>query len=291
LDDVGDERLIDQYFRRWSANGWLYMSIALIQPAWGAANIERIEANPNPLALYSSLAADSASSDEARAAARVLENCLFFTGPNDKAHWLKLFGPELNVQKPQSITSRALADLGYSRCAPLMKMGDISKLHADWMQRAANKGDLIAKLVLRQRETPTEKNIAAFESELRLALNSKDPDTIWEAGRALMMAGFSWQHVSQKPWGLARNGKAVDGLRALFQAASCELGYPCGPKSWVVRSACIRGSCGQHYVDWLATFLSETQMQSLHAELPRVVAALKAGRGDELIWKDASRQP
>jgi hypothetical protein len=247
-------------------------------------NILAIESNPTPLVLAEKLKLEPVSAANALALGRVYENCLFFSGPASKTQWLKLFAPEVKADQPRTVTSRAYADVAYSRCEGLLKGTDVGAQHEQWMARAAKAGNLIAQLVMRQRETPTEQTIAAFETELRAALNSKNPDAIWEAARALWLAGFKWENLSKKPWGPALNGKDVDGLRAVFQAASCELGYPCGPGSWVMRSSCIRGSCVNSYQEWLATFLTPMQMQSLRAELPRVISALKKGRGAELIW-------
>jgi hypothetical protein len=158
---------------------------------------------------------------------------------------------------------------------------DVFAERARWLKTAADGGDLVAKLMLRQLESPTAATITAFEAELKSALNSGDPAAIWEAGRAISLAGFGWTSLSKKPW----PGKEFESLRAVFQLAACELGYPCGYDSNLMTSFCIRGTCApRSYAEWLPTFLSSEQHQVVRAELERVVRELKAKRGANLIF-------
>jgi hypothetical protein len=218
----------------------------------------------------------------ARRLARIYEHCGLFAGPKSREAWMALFLPTVKNDALFGKKRTELAQAGYSRCNALVVNGaDVFGQREKWIKYAASQGDLVAKLILRQNQTPTAADIVAFEAELKSALDSRDPEVIWEAARSLGMAGFDWQSISSKPW----PGKKVDALRAVFQLAACELGYPCGVDSVLIKTFCIRGTCApQSYAQWLPTFLSAEQSKLVQAELPRVLAALKSGQGSKLIF-------
>lgn len=218
----------------------------------------------------------------ARKLLKIYEYCGFFAGPKTRKEWLKLFQSSLQADDPFHARRIELANAGYSRCeAILRKTPDVYEVRARWLKQAAAGDDVVAKLMLRQLSSPTAETIAGFESELKSALNSSDPEAIWEAARAISLAGFGWNNLSKTPW----PDKEVDSLRAVFQLAACELGMPCGAQSNLITSFCIRGTCAvQSYAEWLPTFLSPRQYQAVKAELPRVLKEIKAGRGAALIF-------
>jgi hypothetical protein len=219
----------------------------------------------------------------ARSLVKLYEHCGLFAGPKDQAQWMALYLPTIASTEMFRARRIATAEAGYKRCAKVVANGaDVYELRAKWLKAAASGGDLAAKLMLRQLETPTAQTIAGFEAELRAALDSRDPEAIWEAGRSLSFAGFGWGSISATPW----PGPPVDALRAVFQLAACEMGLNCGPSSGLVQNLCIRGTCApQSYAQWLPTFITPAQNQAVQAELPRVLRELKAGRGARLIFR------
>ena len=233
-------------------------------------------------ALAKKLAQTPVSALNARKLLKIYEYCGIFTGPKTRKEWMDLFLPTVKADDSFRARRIALANAGYSRCeALLIATPDVYEARARWLKQAAAGGDVVAKLMLRQLTSPTEATIAEFERELKSALSSSDPEAIWEAARALSLAGFGWGNLSQKPW----PDKEMDSLRAVFQLAACELGMPCGARSTLMRNFCIRGTCAvQSYAEWLPTFLSASQYQAVKSELPRVVAEIKAGRGAALIF-------
>ncbi len=222
------------------------------------------------------------STINARKLLKIYEYCGFFAGPKTRKQWMDLFQPTVKANDPFHARRIALANAAYDRCeALLLQTPDVYEVRARWLKQAAAGGDVVAKLMLRQLSSPTAETIAAFEGELKTALNSSDPEAIWEAGRAISLAGFGWSNLSKKPW----PDKEVDSLRAVFQLAACELGMPCGAQSNLIANFCIRGTCAaQSYAEWLPTFFSPRQYQAVKAELPRVLKEIKAGRGAALIF-------
>jgi hypothetical protein len=234
-----------------------------------------LETAPNLNALVSALSKPPVSPANARKLLKIYEYCGIFAGPPTRKAWMDLFLPTVKADEPFRARRIAVANRTYDRCeALLIASKDVFGERARWLKAAAIGGDVVAKLMLRQLESPTALTISSFEAELKTALNSRDPEAIWEAGRAISLAGFSWASLSKKPW----PGKELESLRAVFQLAACELGYPCGRDSNLIQSFCIRGTCAPNsYADWLPTFLSGEQYQTVRAELPRVLREIKAG--------------
>ncbi len=241
-----------------------------------------LETAPNLNALVLAYSKPPVSPLNARKLLYIYEHCGLFAGPPNRKAWMDLFLPTVKADETFRARRIALANSSYDRCETLLvNTKDVYEVRARWLKAAAAGNDLVAKLMLRQLESPTAATISAFEAELKAALNSRDPEAVWEAGRALSLAGFGWTSLSKKPW----PGKEIDSLRALFQLAACELGYPCGPESVLIKTFCIRGTCAVNsYSDWLPSFLTVEQNQAVRAELPRVVRELKAGRGANLIF-------
>ena len=241
-----------------------------------------LEAAPNLSALAKNLAQAPVSTLNARKLLKIYEYCGFFSGPKTRKEWISLFLTSIKADDPFRARRITLANAGYSRCeAILLETPDVYEVRARWLKQAAAGGDVVAQLMLRQLVSPTAETIAGFESELKTALNSSDPEAIWEAGRAISLAGFNWSNLSKKPW----PDKEMDSLRAIFQLAACELGMPCGAHSNLITNFCIRGTCApQSYAEWLPTFLSPGQYQVVESELSRVVSEIKAGRGAALIF-------
>lgn len=241
-----------------------------------------LETAPNLSALAKNLAQAPVSTLSARKLLKIYEYCGFFTGPKTRKEWMQLFLSSIKADDPFRARRITLANTGYSRCeAVLLETPDVYEIRARWLKQAAAGGDVVAQLMLRQLVSPTAQTIAGFESELKTALNSSDPEAIWEAGKSLSLAGFNWGNLSKKPW----PDKELDSLRAVFQLAACELGMPCGAQSNLMTNFCIRGTCApQSYSEWLPTFLSAAQYQAVQSELPRVVSEIKAGRGAALIF-------
>ncbi len=241
-----------------------------------------LETAPNLSALAEKLALAPVSPVSARKLLKIYEYCGFFAGPKTRKEWMDLFLPSVKADDPFHDQRIALANAAYNRCeALLIESPDPYDVRATWLKQADAGGDIVAKLMLRQLTSPTEQTIAGFEAELKSALNSADPEAIWEAGRAISLAGFGWGNLSAKPW----PDKEVDSLRAVFQLAACELGMPCGAQSNLITHFCIRGTCtAKSYDAWLATFLTARQYQAVKAELPRVLKEIKAGRGAALIF-------
>lgn len=233
-------------------------------------------------ALAKKLAQTPVSPLSARKLLKIYEYCGIFAGPKTRKEWMDLFLPTVKADDPFRTRRIELANAGYSRCeALLIATPDMFEERARWLKQAAAGGDVVAKLMLRQLTSPTEATIAEFERELKGALSSSDPEAIWEAARALSLAGFGWGNLSQKPW----PDKEMDSLRAVFQLAACELGMPCGVRSTLISNFCIRGTCAvKSYAEWLPTFLSAPQHQAVTSELPRVLSEIKAGRGAALIF-------
>ena len=241
-----------------------------------------LETAPNLSVLAKKLAQAPVSPLNARKLLKIYEYCGFFAGPKTRKEWIDLFLPAVKADDPFRGRRIALANAGYGRCeALLLETPDVFEERARWLKLAAAGGDVVAKLMLRQLVSPTAETIAGFESELKAALNSSDPEAIWEAARAISLAGFGWGNLSEKPW----PDKEVDSLRAVFQLAACELGMPCGAQSNLISNFCIRGTCAANsYAEWLPTFLSARQYQAVKAQLPRVLIEIKAGRGAALIF-------
>jgi len=241
-----------------------------------------LETAPDLSVLAKKLAQRPVSPLSARKLLKIYEYCGFFAGPKTRKEWMDLFAPSVKADDPFRARRIALANAGYSRCeALLVETPDVFEVRARWLKQAAEGGDVVAKLILRQLTSPTEKTIAEFEAELKSALNASDPEAIWEAGRAISLAGFGWGNLSKNPW----PDQEMDSLRAVFQLAACELGMPCGAQSNLMTHFCIRGTCAaQSYREWLPTFLSAGQYQAVAAELPRAVREIKAGRGAALIF-------
>jgi len=241
-----------------------------------------LETASNLSALVKTLARPPVSPINARKLLKIHEYCGLFAGPKTRKQWMALFLPTVKANDPYRARRIELANAGYSRCeALLIATPDVYETRAQWLKAAAAGGDLVAQLMLRQLSSPTAESIAGFEDELKKALNSRDPEAIWEAARALSLAGFGWGNLSKNPW---PSGE-VDSLRAVFQLAACELGVPCGAQSTLIKNFCIRGTCAaQSYAEWLPTFLSAQQYQTVKAELPRVLREIKAGRGAALIF-------
>jgi hypothetical protein len=244
---------------------------------------QTLETAPDLAAWVEQLKAPPVSARSARRLAKVYEHCGLFAGPKTRSEWMALFMPSIKADELFRKQRIALAEAGYRRCEHLVAGGaDVYGERERWIKYAAAQGDLVAKLILRQNKTPTAADIKAFESELTLALNSKDPEAIWEAARSLRMAGFDWNTISSTPW----PDKPLDALRAVFQLAACDLGYACGADSELIKAFCIRGTCApKSYAQWLPTFLSAEQNALVQAQLPKVLPLLKAGRGAELIFK------
>lgn len=234
--------------------------------------------------LVRELAKAPVSALNARHIGRIYEHCAFFSGPQSKDQWMQFYLPDLSSDATFGARRKSLAERGYDRCQELVAGGaDVEAVRVKWLRQAAQGNDVVAQLILRQTQTPTQETIGEFESELKRALNSREPEAIWEAGRSLRLAGFDWSHVSASPW----PGKPVDGLRALFQWAACELGKPCGAQSNLLNLFCIRGECkAQSYEQWLKSYLAPDQFEAVKAQLPKTIAALQAGRGAELIFRD-----
>lgn len=241
-----------------------------------------LETAPDLSVLAKKLAQAPVSPLSARKLLKIYEYCGFFAGPKTRKEWMDLFLPSVKADDPFHDQRIALANTAYNRCeALLIAAPDPYEVRATWLKQADAGGDIVAKLMLRQLTSPTEKTIAGFEAELKTALNSTDPEAIWEVGRAISLAGFGWSNLSTKPW----PDKDVDSLRAVFQLAACELGMPCGAQSNLMTHFCIRGTCNaKSYGQWLATFLTAHQYQAVKAELPRVLKEIKAGRGATLIF-------
>ncbi len=246
------------------------------------AHAFELETAPNLSVLAKQLAQAPVSPLNARKLLKIYEYCGFFAGPKTRKEWMGLFLPTVKADDPFRVRRIDLANAGYNRCeALLIETPDPFEVRARWLKQAADGGDVVAKLMLSQLSSPTEQTISEFESELKIALNSTDPEAIWEAGRAISLAGFGWENLSSKPW----PEKKVDSLRAVFQLAACELGMPCGAQSNLITNFCIRGTCAaKSYAEWLPTFLSASQYQVVNAELARVLKEIKAGRGAALIF-------
>lgn len=241
-----------------------------------------VENSDDLAALVAQLSKPPVSALSARKISKIYEYCALFAGPSSKEQWMQFYLPNLTADKSYGAQRKRLADRGYTRCQKLVAGGaDVESIRGQWLRQSAQGKDVVAQLILRQTTTPTAQEIQDFEAELKRALNSGDPEAIWEAGRSLRHAGFDWSQVSRTPW----PGKPVDGLRALFQWAACELGQPCDAKSNLITNFCIRGDCkSQSYAEWLKTFLTPEQFAAVQAQLPETLAKLKAGRGAELIF-------
>lgn len=214
--------------------------------------------------------------------AKIYEFCGVFWGPKTKADWLQLYQKTVAANDPARSTRMALADRRYSQCNVLMQGPDIYKERMRWLTIAAEQGDLPAKLVLHQESGLAGANKDAFAVDLKLAMDSDDPVVVWELSRSLRLANLMWEDLSKKPW----PGKELDGLRAVYQLAACDLGYPCGGGSTLIEGFCIRGTCtASSYQTWLPSFLEPLQLKVVQAELPRVLKAIRKKRGASLIFK------
>ena len=261
----------------------LAKAAAVAKPATSMESVQSdLETASNLSALVKTLSTPPVSPLKARKLLKIYEYCGLFAGPKTRKQWMELFLPTVKANDPYRARRIELANAGYSRCeALLIATPDVYEIRAQWLKAAAAGDDVVAQLMLRQLSSPAEESIAGFEDELKRALNSRDPEAIWEAARAISLAGFAWGNLSKNPW---PSGE-VDSLRAVFQLAACELGMPCGAQSTLIKNFCIRGTCAaQSYAEWLPTFLSAPQFQAVKAELPRVVREIKAGRGASLIF-------
>jgi len=250
-----------------------------------AAALGLLEAKSDYASAVKKLAGPSQRGINARAGyeiAKIYEFCGVFWGPKTKADWLSLYQKTVAANDPARGVRMALADRRYSQCESLMQGPDIYKERSSWLVIAAEQGDLPAKLVLHQESGLANANKSAFTSELKLAMDSDDPLVVWELSRSLRLASLTWADLSKKPW----PGKDLDGIRAVYQLAACELGYPCGPGSTLIEGFCIRGTCtASSYQTWLPSFLEPLQLKAVQAELPRVLKAIRKKRGATLIFK------
>jgi hypothetical protein len=215
--------------------------------------------------------------------AKIYEFCGVFWGPKDKAAWLDLYQKTVASTDPARATRIALAAHRYTQCEALLKESlDLYKERTRWLNLAAEQGDVPAKLTGFQEQVLNDTSRTAFINAVRSALDSDDPVVVWELSRSLRLSGFLWADLSKKPW----PGKEIDGLRAVYQLAACELGYPCGAGSTMIEGFCIRGTCSAtSYQAWLPSFLDAMQLKVVKAELPRVLKALRKKRGAALIFK------
>jgi hypothetical protein len=245
-----------------------------------------IDTAPELKKLVDQLAKEPVKAADARRIAMIYENCGIFYGPKDYeqfyVNYVRMMPPgsQDDQRKRLSLVARE-----YQRCATLLENKfDVYKARKHWLQRAAKAGDVAAKLALRLEATPTQENIKAYEAEIKQALNSKDPEILWEASKALGHAGYTWFTLTGKEFPPDKEGKPMDGLRAVFQSSACSIGYPCGQNSVLLKNFCIRGTCASSYSAWLPTFLTAEQNKAVQAELPRVEKALRAGKGSALIF-------
>jgi len=214
--------------------------------------------------------------------AKIYEFCGVFWGPKTKSDWLSLYQKTVAASDPARGTRMALADRRYRQCEALMQGPDVYKERTRWLAIAAKQGDLPAKLVLHQESGLAGTDKAAFVNDVKKAMDSDDPVIVWELSRSLRLANLMWADLSKSPW----PGKEIDGLRAVYQLAACELGYPCGPGSTLIEGFCIRGTCtASSYQTWLPSFLEPLQLKAVQAELPRVLKAIRKKRGATLIFK------
>jgi hypothetical protein len=245
-----------------------------------------LDTAPDLKKLVDQLAKEPVKAADARRIGMIYENCGIFYGPKNYqefyVNYLRMMPP--GSEDDQRKRLRLVAG-EYTRCAGLLaNKFDVYKARKHWLQRAAKLGDVAAKLALRLEATPTQDNIKSYEAEIKQALNSKDPEILWEASKAPGYAGFTWFTLTGKEFPPDKNGKPVDGLRAVLQSSACAMGYPCGQNSVLLKNFCIRGTCSVSYYAWLPTFLTPEQYKMVQAELPRVEQALRAGKGSELIF-------
>ena len=249
------------------------------------AALSTLEAKANFKSAIAQLAGANQRGISTRAGyeiAKIYEFCGVFWGPKTKSDWLSLYQKTVATNDPARTVRMALADQRYSQCEALMQGPDIYQERSKWLAIAAQQGDLPAQLVLHQESGLASSDKAAFTTDLKAALNSSDPVVIWELSRSLQLAGLMWGDLSKKPW----PGKEIDGLRAVYQMAACELGYPCGAGSTLIEGFCIRGTCSATtYQTWLPSFLEPLQLKAVQAELPRVLEAIRKKRGAALIFK------
>lgn len=250
-----------------------------------ASALPALEAKTDFKSLVAQLSGSNQRGINARAGyeiAKIYEFCGVFWGPKTKADWLSLYRKTVAANDSARTVRMALADRRYSQCEALMQGPDIYKERSKWLAIAAQQGDLPAKLVLHQESGLAGTDKTAFTTDLKAALDSADPVIVWELSRSLRLAGLLWADLSKKPW----PGKDIDGLRAVYQLAACELGYPCGAGSTLIEGFCIRGTCtAATYQTWLPSFLEPLQLKAVKAELPRVLKAIRKKRGAALIFK------
>jgi hypothetical protein len=220
----------------------------------------------------------------ARDIAAAYEQCAIFYGPEARSGFFGALRRDLRKDDAQGSARIALANQLYDRCEALLDHGatDVPALRIAWLEKAAALGDVSAKLALRQQQAQPAAAMAAFQAEMARALNSRDADAIWEVGRAAAWAGYSWRDLTGQPF--PAGSKNIDGLQAVFQLAACELGKACGPDSVLIKNFCVRGTCGvKSYAEWLPAFMNTAQVAAVKAQLPRVVRAIKQGRGATLL--------
>jgi hypothetical protein len=220
----------------------------------------------------------------ARDIAAAYEQCAIFYGPEARSGFFGALRRDVRQNDAQGNARIALANALYDRCEALLDRGatNVPALRMQWLEKAAAQGDISAKLALRQQQAQPAAALPAFRAEMAQALNSRDADAIWEAGRAAAWAGYSWRHLTGQPF--PAGGKNIDGLQAVFQLAACELGKACGSDSVLIKNFCVRGTCGvKSYSDWLPGFMNAAQVAAVKAQLPRVFSAIKQGRGATLL--------
>jgi hypothetical protein len=270
----------------------LLASTALLLSAFVAAKaplaaspLAGLESKSEFAATVKTLAGASGKGISPRAAfeiAKIYEFCGVFWGPKSKADWMSLYRSTVKPDDPAYVIRMGVAERRYTQCEALLRQGDVYQARARWLALAVEQRDLAAQLMHRLEKPVEASSAAAFEAELRAALNSTDPVIVWELSRALRHASFLWGDFSSKSW----PGKDVDGLRAVFQLTACEFGYPCGGGSTMIDALCIRGTCvAASYADWLPTFLEPAQLKLVRTEQKRVSKAMRSKRGAALFFK------
>ena len=256
------------------------------QPSKSAPVLAALESKADYAAAVKSLVGANGRGVNARAGyeiAKIYEFCGVFWGPKDKTAWLDLYQKTVPSTDPARAVRMAVAAQRYTQCEALLRESlDLYKERARWLNLAAEQGDVPAILSGFQEQLLSDAHKTTFVNAVRNALDSDDPVVLWELSRSLRLSGFLWADLSKKPW----PGKELDGLRAVYQLAACELGYPCGAGSTMIEGFCIRGTCSANsYQAWLPSFLDAMQLKVVKAELPRVLKALRKKRGAALIFK------
>jgi hypothetical protein len=223
----------------------------------------------------------------ARAIAGAFEHCAIFAGVK-REEFLGAFYRSVQITDARSVHRIVLANWMYQQCAGLLDDGtaDLTAMRIAWLRKAAALHDQIAQLALYQVDPPNDLNRPAFIAALHFALDSGDPEALWEAGRALNWAGIYWPQLTGRPFPASGDGKSMDGLQAVYQLAACQLGFPCDQDSLLIKRFCVREHCRfASYADWLPSFMSDAQIQAVQSELPRVLKSLRARAGSKQLWK------